>query len=334
MRLIQFEDRQGGRKVGIVNGKAINVISQVGTMRELALRAIAEGNSLERQAQLLNSNSQDAQEDYALILKENRILAPLDHEDPAHCLVSGTGLTHLGSASTRDKMHQKLDDDESAMTDTMRMFKWGLEGGRPGRGKVGAQPEWFYKGDGDIVVNPGAAFPMPEFAEDAGEEPELTGLYIIDNDGQPHRLGFAIGNEFSDHVVERKNYLYLAHSKLRYCSFGPELLVGDLPTNLVGMSRIRRDGRVIWEKEFLSGQDNMCHAIENLEYHHFKYNQFLRPGDIHVHFFGTATLSFADGVRTQLGDSFEISLPDFGEPLVNGIAREQSRIAIDGIKVL
>ncbi|WP_050479580.1 AraD1 family protein [Herbaspirillum rhizosphaerae] len=331
MRLIQFEDRQGGRKVGIVNGKAINVVSQVGTMRELALLAIAEGNSLERQAQLLNSNTQ---EDYAAILKENRILAPLDHEDPAHCLVSGTGLTHLGSAATRDKMHQKLDDDESAMTDTMRMFKWGLEGGRPGRGKVGAQPEWFYKGDGDIVVNPGAAFPMPEFAEDAGEEPELTGLYIIDNDGRPHRLGFAIGNEFSDHVVERKNYLYLAHSKLRYCSFGPELLVGDLPTNLVGMSRIRRDGRVIWEKEFLSGQDNMCHAIENLEYHHFKYNQFLRPGDIHVHFFGTATLSFADGVRTQLGDCFEISLPDFGEPLVNGIAREQSRIAIDGIKVL
>ena len=331
MRLIQFENRQGARKVGIVNGAAINVIADVSTMRELALLAIRQNNSLERQAQLLRGNEQET---YADILKENRILAPLDHEDPAHCLVSGTGLTHLGSASTRDKMHQKLDDDEDAMTDTMRMFKWGLDGGRPGAGKVGAQPEWFYKGDGSIVVAPGAAFPVPEFAEDAGEEPELTGLYVIDDAGHPHRIGFAIGNEFSDHVVERKNYLYLAHSKLRYCSFGPELLVGALPANLVGMSRIRRDGRVIWEKEFLSGQDNMCHAIENLEYHHFKYNQFLRPGDIHVHFFGTATLSFADGVRTQLGDAFEISLPDFGEPLINGIVREQSRVAIDGVNVL
>lgn len=331
MRLIQFENRQGARKVGIVNGAAINVIADVSTMRELALLAIRQNNSLERQAQLLRGNDQET---YADILKENRILAPLDHEDPAHCLVSGTGLTHLGSASTRDKMHQKLDDDEDAMTDTMRMFKWGLDGGRPGAGKVGAQPEWFYKGDGSIVVAPGAAFPVPEFAEDAGEEPELTGLYVIDDAGHPHRIGFAIGNEFSDHVVERKNYLYLAHSKLRYCSFGPELLVGALPANLVGMSRIRRDGRVIWEKEFLSGQDNMCHAIENLEYHHFKYNQFLRPGDIHVHFFGTATLSFADGVRTQLGDAFEISLPDFGEPLINGIVREQSRVAIDGVNVL
>lgn len=331
MRLIQFENRQGARKVGIVNGAAINVITDVSTMRELALLAIRQNNSLERQAQLLRGDEQDV---YADILKENRILAPLDHADPAHCLVSGTGLTHLGSASTRDKMHQKLDDDEDAMTDTMRMFKWGLDGGRPGAGKVGAQPEWFYKGDGAIVVAPGAPFPVPEFAEDAGEEPELTGLYVIDDAGHPHRIGFAIGNEFSDHVVERKNYLYLAHSKLRYCSFGPELLVGALPANLVGMSRIRRDGRVIWEKEFLSGQDNMCHAIENLEYHHFKYNQFLRPGDIHVHFFGTATLSFADGVRTQLGDAFEISLPDFGEPLINGIVREQSRVAVDGVKVL
>ncbi|WP_050464925.1 AraD1 family protein [Herbaspirillum autotrophicum] len=331
MRLIQFENRQGVRKVGIVNGAAINVVADVSTMRELALLAIRQNNSLERQAQLLRGEEQDV---YADILKENRILAPLDHADPAHCLVSGTGLTHLGSASTRDKMHQKLGDDEDAMTDTMRMFKWGLDGGRPGAGKVGAQPEWFYKGDGAIVVAPGAPFPVPEFAEDAGEEPELTGLYVIDDAGHPHRIGFAIGNEFSDHVVERKNYLYLAHSKLRYCSFGPELLVGTLPANLVGMSRIRRDGRVIWEKEFLSGQDNMCHAIENLEYHHFKYNQFLRPGDIHVHFFGTATLSFADGVRTQLGDAFEISLPDFGEPLINGIVREQSRVAVDGVKVL
>lgn len=331
MRLIQFKNRQGQRQVGIVNGQSINLVAQVSNMRELALLAIAAGNSLERQAQLLNSNQQ---EDYAAILKEQRILAPLDHDDPAHCLVSGTGLTHLGSAATRDKMHQKLEDDESAMTDTMRIFKWGMDGGRPGRGRIGAQPEWFYKGDGSIVVNPGAAFPVPEFAEDAGEEPELTGLYLIGPDGRPYRLGFAIGNEFSDHVVERKNYLYLAHSKLRYCSFGPELLVGDLPANLVGMSRIRRDGRVIWEKEFLSGQDNMCHAIENLEYHHFKYNQFLRAGDIHVHFFGTATLSFADGVQTQLGDTFEISLPDFGAPLVNGIMREPSRVPIDGVQIL
>ncbi len=332
MRVIQFENKQGTRAVGIVNGRRIDLITEVTSTRELALRAIQEGNSLERQAQLLKGS---AQENYDDILDERRILTPLDHEDPAHCLVSGTGLTHLGSATTRDKMHQNLNNhDDSALTDTMRMFKWGMEGGRPQKGSIGTQPEWFYKGDGAIVVAPGAPFPSPDFAEDAGEEPELTGLYIIDGQGQPYRIGFAIGNEFSDHIVERKNYLYLAHSKLRFCSFGPELFIGSLPANLIGISRIRREGRIIWEKEFLSGQDNMCHTIENLEYHHFKYNQFLRPGDVHVHFFGTATLSFADGVRTQLGDTFEISLPDFGEPLINGIVEEKSRIPYNGVKAL
>jgi hypothetical protein len=64
----------------------------------------------------------------------------------------------------------------------------------------------------------------------------------------------------------------------------------------------------------------MCHSLANLEFHHFKYSQFLRPGDVHIHFFGTATLSFADGIRTQPGDVFEISQEEFGAPLINGIA--------------
>ena len=37
------------------------------------------------------------------------------------------------------------------MTDSMRMFRWGLEGGRPEAGSIGAAPEWFYKGTGTIL---------------------------------------------------------------------------------------------------------------------------------------------------------------------------------------
>src|SRR3546814_19715917 len=55
-----------------------------------------------------------------------------------------------------------------------------------------------------------------------------------------------------------------------------------------------RDGRTLWEKPFLSGEANMSHSIANLEHHHFKYGLFRRPGDVHVHFFGTATLSFSE----------------------------------------
>ena len=109
----------------------------------------------------------------------------------------------------------------------------------------------------------------------------------------------------------------LAHSKLRQASFGPEIYVGALPTDIQGSSRIVRDGKVLWEKPFLSGEDNMSHSIANLEHHHFKYDLFRQPGDLHVHFFGTATLSFADGVSTQDGDVFEIDAPQLGLPLRN-----------------
>jgi hypothetical protein len=215
MRLVQFELSHGERRVGVVDGDQVREVQGAHTVRELALAAIEAGVKLEQQ---VNGLGLGPSHDYARLLGELRILPPLDHPDPAHLLVSGTGLTHLGSASARDKMHQQA-GDESAMTDTMRIFKWGVEGGKPQAGQAGVQPEWFYKGDGSIVVRPGHPFPLPPFAEDAGEEPEISGLYVIGLDGKPYRLGFAVGNEFSDHVMERKNYLYLAHSKLRSCSF-------------------------------------------------------------------------------------------------------------------
>ena len=61
----------------------------------------------------------------------------------------------------------------------------------------------------------------------------------------------------------------------------------------------------------------MSHAVGNLEHHHFKYELFRRPGDVHVHFFGTATLSFADGIKARDGDVFEIEAPPFSFPLCN-----------------
>ncbi len=244
---------------------------------------------------------------------------PVSHPDPAHLHLTGTGLTHLGSASARDAMHAKL-ETAATLTDSLKMFRMGLEAGRPAAGEVGAQPEWFYKGNGHAAIAPGAALEAPGFAEDGGEEPEIAGIYLIGPDGTPHRIGWALGNEFSDHVTERVNYLWLAHSKLRVASYGPEILVGDLPADIRGTSRILRGGSTLWEKPFLSGDANMSHSLANLEHHHFKYDIFRQPGDLHVHYFGTATLSFADGIRTEAGDTFEIEVADFGEPLRNTLA--------------
>jgi hypothetical protein len=201
----------------------------------------------------------------------------------------------------------------------------GLKGGKPAGGGVGSQPEWFYKGDGSSVIGTGEALEMPAFALDGGEEPEIAGIYVIDPHGEPRRLGFCLANEFSDHVTERHNYLWLAHSKLRAAALGPEILSASLPDDVRGASRILHGGQVIWERPFLTGESNMSHTIGNLEHHHFKYGNFRRPGDVHVHFFGTATLSFSDQVRVEPGDEFDISADAFLLPLRNRLARASAR---------
>ena len=321
-RLVQLADEGGARCVGLVEGTAARLLDAPDTVYDLVLEAIAAACGL---AELSAARAGSKTVDLDAVEAEGRLLVPLDHPDPAHMLVSGTGLTHLGSAESRDKMHRKL-EGEAPLSDSMKMFKLGIEGGKPEGGPPGAQPEWFYKGDGSILAAPGAEIALPDYALDGGEESEIVGLYVIAPDGTPWRLGFALGNEFSDHVMERQNYLNLAHSKLRACAFGPELRLGALPAHLAGKTRILRDGRAVWEDAFLSGEDNMCHSLANLEYHHFKYGRFRRPGDVHAHFFGTSTLSFSAGFTPAPGDTFEIEMPGFGRPLRNTLARREDPV--------
>lgn len=313
-RLLQQRLPDGTRRV-ILAEDAAHVLTGVATTRDLAQAAIAEGVSLLDAARARRS---DDSVDLVAALKAGELLPAIDHPDSARLMLAGTGLTHLGSAAGRDAMHKAA--AEGKQTDSMRLFLEGMEGGRPAAGTIGAQPEWFYKGDGQGLVAPEAPFASPAFAQDGGEEPELAGIYLIGDDGTPFRLGIALANEFSDHVTERHNYLWLAHSKLRQASLGAELLLGEPPADIRGTSRIVRDGDTLWEKPFLTGEANMSHSLANLEHHHFKYAAFRRPGDIHVHFFGTATLSCADGIQTQDGDVFEIEAAPFTLPLRNALA--------------
>lgn len=302
-----------------------HIVEGVATVYDLAMLAIGTSRSF---AEQIAAQSKGAVVDLQQAQAENRLLLPIAHPDPAHFVVAGTGLTHLGSADGRDKMHKAAQSAEQP-TDSMRMFLMGVEGGKPKAGETGVQPEWFYKGDGSQLRATGESLVSPSFALDGGEEPELAGIYMIGPDGSPFRLGFCLANEFSDHVTEKGNYLWLAHSKLRQASLGAELLVGDLPDHVEGTSRIRRGDQVIFEKPFLSGEANMSHTIANLEYHNFKYDLFRRPGDLHVHFFGTATLSFSEGVKTQVGDVFEISAAPFKLTLSNPLAvAEEAPVSI------
>jgi hypothetical protein len=319
LRLVQLETARGRIVAALGSNGTAQRVQGVGSTYELALLALAASEPLsEAAAQRLSGEEVDLVGAEA----EGRLLPPIDHPDPAHLYLTGTGLTHLGSADSRAEMHQAA--AAGAVTDSMRMFLMGVEGGKPAAGQQGVQPEWFYKGDGSCLVAPGATLDAPSFALDGSEEPEIAGIYVIDPEGRPCRLGFGLGNEFSDHRTEAANYLWLAHSKLRPAALGAELLTGMLPGEIRGTSRIVRDGKTLWQKPFLSGEAHMSHSIANLEHHHFKYSQFRRPGDVHVHFFGTATLSFADGIVTRPGDVFEIGAEPFLIPLRNRLGRGEA----------
>jgi len=316
MLLSQIKTETGG--VAVVArelGEDARVVKGAESVYALAMEAAKSGKSLK---DVVSGYGFSDVIDLIRVRDEKRFLPPITHPDAAHLHLTGTGLTHLGSAATRDSMHKKTTEAaDETLTDSMKMFKMGLENGKPKAGEKGVQPEWFYKGNGTQSVAAEQPLLSPSFALDGGEEPEMAGIYVIGDDGTPFRVGFAVSNEFSDHVTERINYLYLAHSKLRQASFGPEIRIGAPPEDIRGMSRIHRGDTVIFEKPFLSGEANMSHTFANLEYHHFKYDLFCQPGDVHVHMFGTATLSFAEGLKPEEGDVFEIEVPEFGLALRN-----------------
>ena len=316
MHLVQLTHPTHGRRVAIVDEPNLTLLSGHPTVYGLARLALERGQSLSEVAAAARTSDTLSYDPIHANVSDWRLLPPFDHPtDPAHCIVAGTGLTHRASADNRDRMHEAAAADQ--LTDSMRMYLSGVEGGRPAANAVGVQPEWFYKGTGAILRAHGESIEQPAFADDGGEEPEVVGLYIIDDASQPWRLGFAAGNEFADHVMEKKNYLYLAHSKLRECAIGPELALDETFTALTGQVTIRRNGEVVWTHAIQSGEEHMAHSLANLEHHHFKYAAHRVPGQAHVHFFGAAAFSFGAQVQLADGDAMEVAWPALGRPLQN-----------------
>ena len=330
MRLVQLR-RGGERRVALVDEPRLRLLANSDSVYALAGAALARSSSLralvEDSVSPLNPLSNEAL-DYDEVYAGRsawQLITPIDHPEPSRCLVSGTGLTHLGSAANRNTMHGKSDDE---LTDSMRMFRAGLEAGRPKPGCAGIPPEWFYKGTGAILRAHGDPLVVPPFAGDGGEEAEIAGVYIVDRDGRPRRIGMAAGNEFSDHKFEKTNYLNLASSKLRTCAIGPELVIDPDFQHVPGDVSIERAGLTVWQKHIASGEAEMCHSLANIEHHHFKFDAHRRAGDLHVHFYGAHSLSFGDGIELADGDVMVVQFAGFGRPLRNPLRKAVADEAI------
>ncbi|MBC7784826.1 MAG: GguC protein [Burkholderiales bacterium] len=324
IRIVQIQ-RGDQRRVAIVREPELG-LTEFASVYELVSASLDSGATL---LELLEAASNTESIGYESIYRGDsdwRLLPPIDHPEPARCMVSGTGLTHGGSARDRQSMHV---DKPEQITDSMRMYRSGVEGGRPAEGAVGTAPEWFYKGTGSILRAHREPLTVPWFGEDGGEEAEIAGIYIIGPDAVPRRVGMAMGNEFSDHKYEKKNYLHLAGSKIRTCSLGPELVIGAEFQSVPGTVSIRRDDMMIWSKQIATGEAEMCHSLANIEHHHFKYDGHRRPGDVHVHYYGAHSLSFGDGIELRSGDIMQVRFDGFGRPLHNPL--DVSRVAANPV---
>jgi hypothetical protein len=324
MHLVQIADRST-RRVALVEEPYLRCLADTTSIYALARECLRKGASVPDYVQSLQVDESLLYDDVYSGESPWKLLAPIDVPGaPTRMLVAGTGLTHIGSAKERQDMHLADPSKKTEVaTDSMRMFQWGVESGRPPEGQIGIAPEWFYKGDGSVLRAPFEALEIPGYAEDGGEEAELAGIYLIADDGTPCRIGIAVGNEFSDHKFEKRNYLNLAGSKLRSCSLGPELVVGADFADVRGEVRIQRAGQTLWHRVIVSGEENMCHNLANLEHHHFKFAGHRQPGSVHVHFFGANALSFAQNIVLQEGDVMEVRFDGFGRALRNPIHEEE-----------
>lgn len=321
IHLVQLSHPQLMRKIALVAEPFLIVLDNF----TIAFDLVAEAIKIKTDVRLLIENNRSSlQLEYDQVYEGNtdwKILPSFDcPHNPFSCLVSGTGLTHKNSALNRQMMHSVK---EESLTDSMKMYQWGLEDGTPDAGSIGVQPEWFYKGTGMILKGHGDLLTVPPYANDGGEEPEVAGVYVIDENGNPYRVGFTNANEFSDHVMERKNYLYLAPSKIRNCSIGPELVIDSDFTDLKGEVKVIRNKEELWAAQINTGEKNMAHSLANLEYHHFKYEDHRQPGQAHVHFFGADAFSFGAGIQLQNGDIMEVRWKDLGRALKNPVLVEQ-----------
>jgi hypothetical protein len=328
-RLVQLSHLTHGRAVAVVEEPHLRLLRRAKTVHELATNAIAQRRAM---ADPLDAGGDRISYDEVYAAQSDwSLLPPFDHPTPEKNFITGTGLTHKASAENRQSMH----GDPAQLTDSMKMYRIGLDGGRPDAGSIGAAPEWFYKGTGRIVRAHNEPLDVPNHGDDGGDEAEIAGVYLIGPDGTPHRVGLVQGNEFSDHVLEAKNYLYLAQSKLRSCSLGPEIVIGtDLSMEIRGEARIERGGKTIWAGPLASGEPWMCHTLANLEHHHFKHDEHRRAGDAHVHFFGADLFSFKDRLRLEDGDVMVVTFEGFGRPLRNPIRIDRSEQKFVGVRPL
>lgn len=251
------------------------------------------------------------------LLNKNAFIFPIQHGNDHSTLVGGSGLTH----QNRALMRKGMEAGNNNLSDVQRLFQLGLNEGKLDVEISRARPEWFYKGRIVNARTHGQALEIPSYDLGGGEEAEIVAVYYISEDRQAYRVGFCLGNEFSDHALEKENYYYASQCKLRPFSIGSEIIIGDIPEKIQLDVCIFRKNEPLWQATVNTGEANMLYSYQNIE-NYILQNSHVRMADIvYFHFMGTSAISYADNVVLQNDDRVRISSLIFALPLENTIKK-------------
>jgi len=286
-RLVQIIHAEYGRRIALVRGSELHLLSTYRTAYHFATVALELGTPLRELLSTDLSGIVLNYDDVHALRSGWRFLPSFDHpQDVSLCVVSGCANAHTG---THD--------------------------GRPDA------PPWFFKGNGAHLRAHGEALTIPTFAVGGAEEAELAGVWIIAPYGKPVRIGLTPGNEFADPAMASANPSLLSHAKLRTCSIGPELVLDGDFSDVGGLVRIERSGKRIWSREVVTGEHHTQFTLAEVEEHLFKYITHRVPGNVHIHYLGGSVSSYVDGIRLEDRDQVVVEWDGFGRPLRNVIER-------------
>lgn len=178
---------------------------------------------------------------------------------------------------------------------------------------------WFFKGIDTWLRSPGDDLHVPADAVALIEEPEVVLVFLNDQDGTPHYVGYTLGNDLCDIGLHRKDPAYNPYCKLCETSVLPYVFLGTPPSSVTGTTTITRDGRTSWKGDFSCGSDSLYYTVDEMAGHLFSYPILRRPGALNYVFLGADNASYHDGYRIADGDSISIDFSSHGLTLDNRV---------------
>jgi hypothetical protein len=182
-----------------------------------------------------------------------------------------------------------------------------------------AQPNWFFKGLGDVLKVSGEPLRVPGQALAVTEEAEVVLVYIGDADGVPRYAGYTFGNDLTDIGRFRAHNGHLSYAKLCDAGIAPWLFLGTPPAHVTGHVTIERAGTTAWQGTFITGAKALHYGLRDITAELFSYASLRHPGRVHYVYLGADRSSFHSGFSTADRDRITIEFATHGVRLTHPV---------------